>query len=100
MAAGFDGGTAPSRSTELLFWRGDQVVDDASVTEYQVGYESFMLADAGPFNFWIDRNDPSLSNLDAELLLESHRAVIVKILPNDEKRPHIYPLPNFSADLN
>ena len=99
LAAGFDGGTAPSRSTELLFWRGDFVVDDESVTEYQTGYEGLMLADAGPFNFWLDRNDPELTNRDADILLESHRAVMVKLLTGDDKRPHIYPLPNFGFAL-
>ena len=94
LAAGFDGGAAPSSSTQILFWRGDQVVDDVNVTEYETGYNSFMLGDAGPFTYWLNRASPFV-NLDATLMLESHRAVILSILAGDEKRPHIYPRPNF-----
>ena len=94
VAAGFDGGTAPSNSTELLFWRGDQVVDDQNVFEYSTGYDNFMLGDFGPFRYWLDRSTPFV-NLDESLILESHRSVMLKILPGDEKKPHLYPQPNF-----
>ena len=95
LAQGFDGGTSAASSTELLFWHGDEVVDDDSVTVYTTGYEAFLLADAGAtFNYWLNRSDPG-TNLDEVLTLLSHRAVMHKILADDEKRPHIYPLPNF-----
>ncbi|MGJ8726607.1 MAG: SdrD B-like domain-containing protein [Roseibacillus sp.] len=95
LVAGFDGGTSPSKSTELLFWKGDLVVDDATVTEYKTGYVGYMLADAGPFDYWLDLNDSQLLNRNADLTIESHRAVMVKVLEGDEKRSHIYPLPQF-----
>ena len=95
LAQGFDGGTSAASSTELLFWHGDEVVDDDSVTVYTTGYEAFLLADAGStFNYWLKRSDPG-TNLDEILTLLSHRAVMHKILPDDEKRPHIYPVPTF-----
>ncbi|GHC41381.1 hypothetical protein GCM10007100_02650 [Roseibacillus persicicus] len=95
LAAGFDGGTAPNKSTEILFWKGDRVVDEESVSEYQTGYIGYMLADAGPYNYWLDLNDRQLSNRDADLVLESNRALMVKILAGDEKKSHIYPLPQY-----
>ncbi|MGJ8726603.1 MAG: SdrD B-like domain-containing protein [Roseibacillus sp.] len=95
LAAGFDGGASPTKSSELLFWKGDRVVDEVGVTEYKTGYLGYMLADAGPYNYWLDLNDSQLLNRDADLLIESHRAVMVKVLPGDDKRSHIYPLPQF-----
>ena len=95
LAEGFDGGNSSNNSTELLFWNGDRVADDETVTVYETGYEAFLLANAGPFNFWLSRTDPDLNNLDEVLILESHRAVMHKILPDDEKEPHLYPLPSF-----
>lgn len=95
VAAQFDGGIDPSNSTELLFWEGDQVVDDIDVTVYREGYENYMLLDGGGMQNWIDINDPVLKNQDELLLLESHRAVFLKLNPGDEKDPHVYPLPAY-----
>ena len=93
--AGFEGGIDPDVATELLFWQGDTVVDDPMVLSYKEGYANFMLLDGGGMQNWIDINDIALQNLDSVLLLESHRAVFLKLLPGDEKAAHIYPLPPF-----
>jgi uncharacterized repeat protein (TIGR01451 family) len=91
VASGFDGGIDPNGSTELLFWYGDCFVDENMAT-YQEGYYNFMLLDGGGMQNWVDINDISLDNKD-DILLESHRAVFLKILLGDEKEPHIYPQP-------
>ena len=93
--AGFEGGIDPDQATELLFWQGDTVVDDPSVLSYEERYANYMLLDGGGMQNWIDINDVALQNLDSVLLLESHRAVFLKLLPGDEKAAHIYPLPPF-----
>lgn len=95
VATGFDGGTSPAGSTELLFWDGDFVVDDDSVLSYSEGYTNYMLLDGGGMQQWIDINDLTLTNQDSLLNLESHRAILLKLLSGDEKRPHRYPKPVF-----
>lgn len=95
VASDFDGGIDPTFATELLFWMGDDAVDDFPLPEYREGYENFMLLDGGRIQNWIDINDFFLTNQDELLILESHRAVLLKLLSGDEKVPHFYPLPNF-----
>ena len=95
VASNFEGGIDPDQATELLFWQGDTVVDDPLVMSYEEGYNNYMLLDGGGMQNWIDINDIALQNLDSVLVLESHRAVFLKIQPGDEKAAHIYPLPSF-----
>ena len=95
VAAGFQGGTSPNNATELFFWNGDLVNDDITVTSYSEGYTNYMLLDGGGMQNWIDINDLTLTNQDELLVLESHRATVLKLLTSDQKKPHFYPQPAF-----
>ncbi|NNM30135.1 MAG: hypothetical protein HKO57_11480, partial [Akkermansiaceae bacterium] len=91
LAAGFVGGTSPSRSTTLLRWVGDSAVDAGS--SYVASYESFMLADAPGIQYWLDYTDRTLTNLDALIPLESHRASVIQVEPGNAMTSHVFPAP-------
>ncbi|GHC42184.1 SdrD B-like domain-containing protein [Roseibacillus persicicus] len=93
--ADFTGSIDPTRSTEWMFWNGDLVVDEQSVSTYSEGYDNYMLLDGGGMQQWVDINDFTLQDLDELLILESHRAAFLKLVDGESKQSHIVPQPNF-----
>ncbi|NNM31110.1 MAG: hypothetical protein HKO57_16445, partial [Akkermansiaceae bacterium] len=88
VANGFTGGIDPSRSSELLQWKGDLAVDTGAT--YAEFYTQHMQLDGASMQRWTDINDPALTDVGPTLLLESHRAAVLKLVPGQTIKSHRY----------
>ena len=91
VANGFAGGINPNQASELLFWTGDFAVDQGAT--YVQGYDSYMQLDGAGMRRWIDVSDQQLNDLGLSLLMESHRAVTIKVPSGTRIEAHTYPVP-------